>query len=239
MADWILIPCLVRLRTEFNLIAPARDRASDGSIGDTAHAGGGTSDHLPDEDFPALRGKDSDGRNEVHALDVDADLRTPGLTMEQVVQFLLGRCRSGAETRLRYIIFNRRIWEAANGWRQRAYSGKNLHTEHAHFSASYDSAREASTASWHLEDLVALTEEQTRDVVREELKAWAKIDPIASIFARTGWLANIAVPALAASVASLDTADVDEAELAARLAALIPDGLAQRVADELAARLHE
>ena len=62
------------------------------------------------------------------------------------------------EKRLRYIIYNRRIWEASNDWRQRTYTGSSPHTEHAHFSASYTTSREASTASWHLEDIpVALT----------------------------------------------------------------------------------
>lgn len=157
MSDWILVPCLVQLRKEFNEIAPGRDRESDGSIADNLH--GSTSDHCADEDSPELRYKDADKTNEVHAIDVDRDLRTPGLDMEKVVQFLLGRCRSGAERRLRYIIWNRRIWEASNGWRQRAYYGKNLHDHHAHFSGTYISALEASTASWHLEDIpVALTE---------------------------------------------------------------------------------
>jgi hypothetical protein len=74
------------------------------------------------------------------------------------VQFLLGRCRSGAERRLRYIIYNRRIWSASSGWVQKRYTGASAHTEHAHFSASYTSSLEASTASWHLEDIpVALT----------------------------------------------------------------------------------
>jgi hypothetical protein len=156
MADWILVPCLHRLLFEFDRIAPGRDRASDGAIGDPAHRLR-LSDHNPDE-TGKVPVRDADRLNEVHAIDVDRDLRTYGLTMEMVVQFLLARCRSGAETRLRYIIFNRRIWEASNGWRERAYTGENLHTEHAHFSASYETAKEASTASFHLEDIpVALT----------------------------------------------------------------------------------
>jgi hypothetical protein len=78
--------------------------------------------------------------------------------MEKVVQFLLARCRSGAERRLRYIIWNRRIWSASSDWVQKTYTGASAHTEHAHFSASYTSSLEASTASWHLEDIpVALT----------------------------------------------------------------------------------
>jgi hypothetical protein len=156
MASWILIPCLVRLRSEFNTIAPTRDHASDGSIGDAAHQSE-VSDHNPDE-TGSVPIHDADHVNEVHAIDVDDDLRQSDLTMEKVVQFLLGRCRSGTEKRLRYIIYNRRIWEASNDWRQRTYTGSSPHTEHAHFSASYVSKLEASTASWHLEDIpVALT----------------------------------------------------------------------------------
>lgn len=157
MADWVLIPCLVALRTEINFIAPYRDKASDGSIGDTAHQQE-TSDHNPDE-TGSVPIHDADHINEVHAIDVDNDLRESDLTMEKIVQFLLGRCRSGAERRLRYIIWNKRIWSASSDWVQKTYTGPSPHTEHAHFSASYETALEASTASWHLEDIpVALTQ---------------------------------------------------------------------------------
>lgn len=156
MADWVLIPSLKRLFAEFNAIAPNRDKSSDGSIGDTAHQHE-VSDHNPDE-TGSVPIHDADHVNEVHAIDVDNNLNESDLTMEKVVQFLLKRVRSGAEKRLRYIIYNRRIWEASSGWVQKPYRGASPHTEHAHFSASYNSTLEASTASWHLEDIpVALT----------------------------------------------------------------------------------
>jgi hypothetical protein len=156
VTNWVLIDCLKALFAEFNRIAPGRDKASDGSIGDTAHQHE-VSDHNPDE-TGSVPIHDADHVNEVHAIDVDNNLNESDLTMEKVVQFLLGRCRSGAEKRLRYIIYNRRIWSASSGWVQKAYTGASAHTEHAHFSASYDSKLEASTASWHLEDIpVALT----------------------------------------------------------------------------------
>lgn len=175
MSEWILVPSLVSLRRDIERIAPDRDRTTDGSIGDTAHAAGGNSDHLPDEDFAALRGKDADSRNEVHAIDVDRDLREPGLTMEMVVQHILARCRAGLEDRLRYIIYSRRIWSASSGWRQEAYSGSNPHTEHAHFSASYGTAQEADTHSWHLEDLVALSDAD-KDWIRAVFERTAQPD---------------------------------------------------------------
>jgi len=167
MADWVLIPCLKVLFAEFDRIAPSRDTASDGSIGDTAHQRE-VSDHNPDE-TGSVPIHDADHLNEVHAIDVDNNLREPDLTMEDVVQFLLGRCRSGAERRLRYIIYNRRIWSASSGWVQKAYAGASAHTEHAHFSASYDTALEASTTSWHLEDLVMPTAQEIATAVVAEL----------------------------------------------------------------------
>ena len=174
MAVWILVACLKRLFAEFDAIAPHRDHASDGSIGDTAHQHE-VSDHNPDE-TGSVPIHDADHTNEVHAIDVDVDLREPGLSMETVVQFLLARCRNGAEKRLRYIIYNRRIWEADNGWKQRAYTGASAHTEHAHFSASYDTGREASTASWHLEDIpVALTADDKKWISQQINSAVARV----------------------------------------------------------------
>jgi hypothetical protein len=157
MASWILVPCLGQLRTDLNRLAPNRDKSSDGTIGDLAHQGS-VSDHNDDE-IGRVPIRDADSKHEVHAVDLDVDLREPNLTMEMVVQHVLARCRSGAEKRLRYIIFNRRIWSASSSWTQRTYSGGNAHDKHAHFSASYETKHEASTASWRLEDIpVALTD---------------------------------------------------------------------------------
>jgi hypothetical protein len=179
MATWLLVPCLGQLRTELNRIAPNRDRSSDGTIGDSAHQNR-VSDHNDDE-VGRVPIRDADSKHEVHAVDLDTDLREPNLTMEMVVQHVVARCRSGAEKRLRYVIYNRRIWEASNGWKQRSYTGDSPHTEHAHFSASYETKLEASTASWHLEDIpVALTEAD---------KKWlaAQIDKAATSAAERVW----------------------------------------------------
>jgi len=158
MATAVLIPAGVKLRSDFDEIAPGRDKTSDGWIGDAAHQQE-TSDHNPDE-TGSVPIHDADRVNEVHAIDVDNDLRESDLTMEKVVQFFLRRCRNGLETRFRYIIYNRRIWQASNDWKQRAYTGSSPHTEHAHFSFSYDSGKEADTHSYHLGDIpMALTAE--------------------------------------------------------------------------------
>lgn len=259
MADWILVPCLVALRAEFNRIAPGRDRASDGSIGDTAHQQN-VSDHNADEEG-RVPVQDADKVNEVHAIDVDADLRTDDPTMEKVVQFLLARCRAGAERRLRYIIFNRRIWSASSGWVQKAYTGASPHTEHAHFSASYETSREADTSSWHLEDLMALTTED-KDWIRALFERTAQPDnggvtskigrdaldqgipngitgeksPAWAVLRDLGTQLVGVKALLVQHMAEMD-GDVDEAALAQAIVKALPDTVAAQVADLLAARL--
>lgn len=140
-----LVPCLVRLRADFDRLFPGRDRRSDGWAGDPAHQAR-DSDHNPDS------------RGLVHALDVDAGLSSIS-DMQAFVDHLVDRHRTGADKRLTYIIFNRRIWSASRSWIGRAYTGSNPHTEHAHFSASYTPARERDVSNWRLEEVpVALTD---------------------------------------------------------------------------------
>lgn len=148
MASWILVPCLVTLRNEFNVLAPSRDKASDGSIGDAAHASS-SSDHNPDE-TGATPYEDADNRNEVHAIDVDIDLRKSGWTMAKAVEIIVTRHRTGADDRLQNVIYNRRIWSRSWGWTARSYTGSNPHDKHAHFSSRYTTAQEENTRPWGL-----------------------------------------------------------------------------------------
>lgn len=153
-----LVTSLIVLRAEFNDIAPDRDTESDGWIGDAAHQAE-KSDHNPD------------GRGLVHAIDVDTDLRMPGLTMSDVVDFLVARCKSGVEDRLTYIIYYRTIWERSNKWRPRPYTGKSPHTEHAHFSADDSPARESDNSPWRLEKIpMALTADDKTWISKEIAK---------------------------------------------------------------------
>lgn len=172
-------PSLVTLRGEINRIAPNRDKTTDGSIGDDAHRNT-NSDHNADEESDALRDRDADSKNEVHAIDVDKDLRVPGLTMQDVVDHLVTEHRAGRDNRLTYIIYDRKIYSSATDWRAsgRAYTGANPHTAHAHFSASYNTSREADTSPYGLEDLVALTDEEIeRIATRVEARVWNHTEP--------------------------------------------------------------
>jgi hypothetical protein len=153
---WVNIPASTSLLTEVNYVgSPSRNKAQDGTIGDGEHSTS-PSDHNPDETGYVEGESDSDNINEVHARDVDA--RGPwktGWSAERIVQVILARCRSGAEKRLRYIIFNRRIWSRDDGWIQRAYSGGDSHSTHIHFSFRYGSGSAPSnpeqvTTAWGL-----------------------------------------------------------------------------------------
>lgn len=162
MPSWILVPCLVSLREEFNRLAPARDNASDGSIGDVAHQQE-SSDHNPDE-TGKTPSEDADSVNEVHAIDVDSDLRKPGWTMQRCVDIIVARHRTGLDDRLQNVIYNRRIWSRSWGWTARAYSGPSPHTEHAHFSARYTTAQEADTRPWGLLEEDTMTPDDAKAV---------------------------------------------------------------------------
>jgi len=161
MPSWILVPSLVSLRNEFNKLAPARDKASDGSIGDSAHAQS-PSDHNPDE-TGSTPYEDADRVNEVHAIDVDANLRKSGWNMQKAVEIIVTRHRDGRDNRLQNVIYNRRIWSRQWGWTARVYTGASTHTEHAHFSARYTTAQENNTRAWGLleaedDDMATITQ---------------------------------------------------------------------------------
>ena len=178
MADWVLVPCLVALRGEFNELAPGRDRTSDGSIGDAAHATS-SSDHNPDETGTTPY-EDADDLNEVHAIDVDADLRRDGWSMLRAVQVVVTRHRSGVDDRLQNVIFDRVIWSRSWGWTAREYTGSNPHDKHAHFSSRYTTAEEADTRPWGLlEEDDMPSADEIADAVWT-YRPWASPNPISA-----------------------------------------------------------
>lgn len=136
-----LVACLAVLRDEFDRLNPGRDKASDGWIGDADHSSR-DSDHNPDD------------KGAVHAIDVDETGPWPaGGSMEKFCQFLVTECRKSGETgldrgRLKYIIYERRIWEASSGWAVREYTGSNPHDKHMHVSCEYAPEYENDDRPW-------------------------------------------------------------------------------------------
>lgn len=238
---WIVVASLEALRAEFNRVFPNRDKTSDGGIGDQAHATG-ASGHNPDETGHP-EDYDADNIDEVRARDFDSDLRHPTVDMEQVTQHLVGECRAGRITWIKYLIYNRRIWRASNGWKQEAYTGSSPHTEHLHVSCKPDTASENNTrpvglaslveADVNLDDKIgdpANPDRTVRDVLKDvaHLRGFLVGDPKDSAVTPptgTSPVASLmkmaqAFPALAASVQALAGKDfTDEAAIVAGLLA--------------------
>lgn len=127
---WRVAYSLNRLLDQFNALAPTRNKASDGSIGDTSHQNR-KSDHNPW--YPPPAGGIVTARDFTHD--------PAKLSMHWVADTLI----THRDPRIKYIIWNRRIWTPGQGWR--AYSGANPHTSHLHLSV-VDSPACDSTAAW-------------------------------------------------------------------------------------------
>jgi hypothetical protein len=147
-----LVPAAKTLGNEFNKIAPNRDGASDGAAGDSAHQEK-PSDHNWDE-TGNTPDKDSDNKNEIHAIDVTAKLNA-AFTMHNCIDYTVDECRKPNDVgkdkgRLKYIIYDGYIWEASHSWAKRVYTGSNKHREHAHFSFEYGSEYSEDTSPFGL-----------------------------------------------------------------------------------------
>lgn len=159
MSAWVVVPCLLQGRSEFNKVNPNRDKGADGTVGDSNHDS--KSDHTPDEDSDVLREKDSDHKNEVHALDVDSTGPWPdgkratdsGSWFDRKVKALVEKQKAlwfSATDKcwLQNVIWNGEIASLSWDWEWRDYTGSDPHTNHAHFSARYITSCEEDTRSW-------------------------------------------------------------------------------------------
>jgi hypothetical protein len=125
-APWRVASSLNVLLGQLNVLAPRRSKASDGSIGDADHASR-DSDHNPWY-----------GPGIVTARDFTHD-PAGGLDCQWLANVLV----ANRDPRIKYIIWNRRIWQGS--WR--AYSGTNPHTKHLHLSVVASPAND-STSPW-------------------------------------------------------------------------------------------
>jgi hypothetical protein len=120
---WRLAAGAERLRDEVNALFPDRDKRSDGSVGDRAHAAR-DSDHNPDEN------------GIVHAIDIDEDFWGGKHPDPQIANTLVRKliALGPKDKRLKYIIFEGFIWSARAKWQKQRYSGENPHSRHIHVS---------------------------------------------------------------------------------------------------------
>jgi hypothetical protein len=146
-------------------LAPHRSHVSDGTIGDASHQKNPSSDHNPD------------GRGVVHAHDFTHDL-AHGFNCHVLAEGL----RQRRDPRIRYVIFNRRIFKGPGSdgvmagrrkpWVWEPYTGPNAHKTHLHLSVGYAADAENDVSPWWEED--DMPDEKTfkqwvREVVDEEL----------------------------------------------------------------------
>lgn len=150
MAPWRNAKASLKLAEEVNGRWPSRDRSSDGTIGDAAHASR-QSDHNPWV-------KDANGVGVVRARDIDEDLDgNPANGVDDagvLFRHLLGLARAGDRRFANggYLIYEGQIWSEKNNWQGRPYTGLNAHKQHIHVSLSRDAAGYDSTASWGIWD---------------------------------------------------------------------------------------
>lgn len=156
MSSWRLARSLETYRDEVNAGAPHRSTASDGTIGDNAHASR-ASDHNPN------------AAGVVRAMDVTHD-PAGGLDCNELAVDLVGllgehpALGSGA-----YVIWSGRIISAdrlAEGWR--TYDGPSQHDHHLHLSVATAAAGYDSTAPFgvmkELDDMTPAQAKQLDDV---------------------------------------------------------------------------
>lgn len=134
---WRLAGAVEQIRLEANLANPGRDKTSDGTIGDAAHATR-SSDHNPWVIVSGL--------GVVRAIDLDIDGLDLPTAFERARQLAVaGRLPQIAGGG--YLILNRRI-TSPNFDRWNPYNGPNPHVAHGHGSMSLNVAGFDSRAAW-------------------------------------------------------------------------------------------
>lgn len=146
--SWKLAPCLNQLRAEVNLLAPDRNKAADGTIGDAAHS-------ARNSDHNAVNGV-------VHALDLTHD-PAHGADMNAISEQIKG------DRRVKYIIWDHRIYNPSVGPYWRSYYGKNPHAHHMHVSCKYGAGFENDVSRWLDEEdaLMALSEAEAKELLEK------------------------------------------------------------------------
>lgn len=178
MAAWENTAASNSLLAEFNEAFPNRDKRTDGTKGDDAHAER-NSDHNPDETGRTPY-EDADSANEVHARDIGDTLRRSGWTMRRCIDIIVARHKAGQDNRLQNIIHHGKVISRSWGWSEwRPASG---HETWAHFGFRYGSGSgtgnpENITKPWGI--LAAINaaqqpQKQEQDMDATQTTAWAR-----------------------------------------------------------------
>jgi len=137
MTPWRLAKSLIRLRDQLNAAHPTRSKASDGTIGDAAHAAT-VSDHNPD------------AQGIVRAFDITHD-PAHGVDGNGIAEALA----THRDPRISYVIWNRRMLRSypkpgIPAWTWAPYTGADPHTNHVHLSVVADARGDDGIRPWNL-----------------------------------------------------------------------------------------
>lgn len=161
----VLVPCALVFVDELDAQYPNRPRGSDGSIGDTAHAGT-NSDHN--------HGTPQPGDRDVDAVDI-----TPMPTAD--MWFVIHQFEKHPSAQ--YWIYQDRIAFKSEGWlpRSYAYAGPNRskHFDHVHFNWEESDAAHNNTTPYGIEEIMPSADEIAKAVWTYGLE-----DPVATAAAR-------------------------------------------------------
>jgi len=204
---WRPAPAVKAALDQANALWPSRSKVSDGTVSSAEHR-----QQNPNSDH------DPDSRGVVLAFDLTND-PAHGVDCHKLSAQLVAR----RDRRVKYIIWNRRIWNPSVSPDWRPYSGSNPHTKHMHVSVLQ--AHENDTSPWWRPEEDVMTPEQEQTI----------LDKIADVRGAAHYIAT----ALEERTAALD-ADLEE--IKAKLAAASSSGidyevLAAKVVDEYIARL--
>lgn len=145
---WRVAKSLETLRKQINDARPTRSRASDGTIGDAAHASR-KSDHNPWVKDGSM--------GVVTAWDVTHDPKG-GVDAHALAEHM----RNTRDPRIKYIISNRRIC-SSDTWQWRTYSGSNPHSAHVHISVKDSKGHYDDARAWNIGTAFGGPEPETED----------------------------------------------------------------------------
>lgn len=218
---WFVNRALTNFRSAVNAKYPRRDKGTDGTIGDAAHAGT-SSDHNPDPD------------GSVDAWDMDVDLNGVGQPYAADVEAL--KAVFQAHEASQYWIHNGQIASRNSGWVRRPYTGSNRHDKHVHWNTRQ--SHENSNAPWVLEgDDMPLSNEDVMKIWTWDLQDGPGVGQAYQLMNKV--VADVA--AIKAAQAAPAQVSVDAADVAAALAgnAEFLSAVAKAVNDDAHARSAE
>lgn len=176
----------VVLAQELNDVYKVRDKSSDGTIGDAAHASR-KSDHNPWV-------KDAHGVGVIRARDIDEDLDGKPANGEYDAKALFNKLLALAKAgdpRLNgggYLIYEGHIYSEKQNWAARPYSGPNAHKHHVHVSFSLNPSGYDSGAPWGLRP--ASAPKPTSLKLGDKGNPVAFVTELGNILAKAGYAIN-------------------------------------------------